>query len=614
MDGLQGETVTTKTNLPSLRIIPQSGKSPELLHSAYDPLREAQRWAESANLQTPINVVILGAGLGYHLLTLLTRYHSILRHILILERDPRILRLTFSSTDLRSLILREGTYFFAGVDPAQIPEQIRDIRSDIIIHNCKILLHPPTLRCFPDYYAQVQEILLQTMTYDEENMRTNIENQGRNQFNLFMNLPFILQGHTLKSCRNILQGYPAVISAAGPSLDKNVHLLHELRDRAALFIVDTAQNTFHKLGILPHVVVTGDPTPLNFSHFEHVDSLGKAFLAFHPEVQRKITQKYANHSFLLPLIDPNTSLLEFLFDLENEYGTMERAMNVGHLALNLAIHMGCSPLILVGFDFAFPRRGGTTHALDAAVSRSMTAMQHDGTIDIGGKAGKAIEESGKMILVPGYDGDEVPTTVPFQLYIRALEKTVAETPIEWIDATEGGAYFKGTLRMPLREALDKYLQKTGVDEIFHQFRKQRLPDSYQRVLDKLNEGKKLLSESLQKCDAMLSLITQWSILIHERPVPIQEAHRLWNQFEEIWLEMCGNPLFDAFLGGSVQHIYFQRQRVTRARDNSGNAFLELLGNKYSALLPELKSIIDKFIHFIDLSRDAIEAYRKSRSA
>ena len=105
---------------------------------------------------------------------------------------------------------------------------------------------------------------------------------------------------------------------------------------------------------------------------------------------------------------------------------MKRAMNVGHLALNLALHMGCSPLLLAGFDFAFPRGGGATHAASAALSRAIEPMREDGTVVIGGKEGKAAAESGKMTLVPGYYGDEVPTTVPFSLYIKALEKTVAE--------------------------------------------------------------------------------------------------------------------------------------------------------------------------------------------
>lgn len=611
MDELHAEIVPTKTNAPSIRIYPPARGKPELLHSAYDPIREAQRWAESADVQSPINVVVLGAGLGYHLLSLVKMHFNLLRHIIVIEADPRILRLAFSTLDLRALINREGTYFFAGTDPEQMPELLKDARPDLIIHNCKILPHTPSLRCHPDYYNRAREILLQTLTYDEVNMRTNMGNQGRNQFNLYMNLPAIARGYALKDCADLFRGYPAIVAAAGPSLDKNVRLLHDLGDRALMLIVDTAQNTFHKLGLAHDVVVTGDPTPLNYSHFERVDSLGEAFLAFHPEVQRTIAQKFVDHPYLLPLFDPNIKLTKCLFDLDR-YGTMERAMNVGHLAVNLALHMGCAPIILVGFDFAFPRNGGTTHAADAAVSRAMKPMLADGTIDIDGKEGKAPVESGKMSLVPGYYGDEVPTTVPFSLYIRALEKTVGEYPqVEFIDATEGGAYFQGTQRMPLQEAMHKYLTKPGVNERLLEFKNRRPQPPYQSVIDRLTEGRGVLTDSMRRCEDLLALIEQWRALAAQRAVDLKEAHQRWNEFEAIWIEICGQELFEPFLGGSAQHIYFMRQRAAKARDNSGNAFLELVGQKYSTLVPELKNVIANTIQCVDLSIAALNARRQS---
>ena len=195
----------------------------------------------------------------------------------------------------------------------------------------------------------------------------------------------------------------------GPSLDKNIHHLREINDRAGLIIVDTAQMTFTRNGMWADAVVTGDPTPLNFSHFEKIDSMQDAFLVFHPEANRLITQKFVDHHSLLPLYDVDAPLLSFLFNQETECGTMERAMNVGHLAFNFARYLGFAPIILAGFDFAFPKDGGTTHVKDAAVTRSISAIRDDGIVEIGEKEGKASRESGKMLLVPGYYGDRVPT-------------------------------------------------------------------------------------------------------------------------------------------------------------------------------------------------------------
>lgn len=608
LEGYSAEPVQAQSGAPTLRILPPGGGKPILLHSAYDPLREAQRWAESIVLDRPTSLLVLGAGLGYHLLTLLKVHFANIRFLIVIERDPRLLRLALSVLDLRSLFQRPGTQFLVDVKPADLPIRLLDdARRDFVIHNCRIVPHVPSQRCHPDYYAGVQQALLDMLTYDEVNLRTAIENQGRGQFNILMNLPAMARGYALNDCAGLLRGYPGIVAAAGPSLDKNVRELRNVHGRAALFVVDTAQNTMKTIGVEPDVVVTGDPTPLNFSHFEQIDTLGRAFLAFHPEVYRQITQKYAYHPYMLPLFDENTPLLRYLFDLKTVYGTMKRAMNVGHLALNLALHMGCSPILLTGFDFAFPREGGATHAASAALSRKIEPMRDDGTVVIGGKEGKTAAESGKMMLVPGYYGDEVPTTVPFSLYIKALEKTVAECGVEIIDATEGGARFEGTLRLPLRDAMQKYLLSSGVPERMDTFRAKRRTASIAELSGKLVQGQERLTQSVDICDQLLARLNHWKSQIQKRAVSGGEAQTWWSEFEALWVGMCGNELFEAFLGNSAQHLYYRRQRAEPLRDNTGNAFLEVMIPKYESIVRELRSILLNFAQCVQLARLAVES-------
>jgi len=599
------ETVSTKTAAPSIRVHPPDGAKPVLLHSAYDPIREAQRWAESIEITSPVNVFVFGAGLGYHLLALLRQHEAHIRFFIVIEQNLDILRAAFSTIDLRRFLTRKGARIIAGADPRHVSDLLEEERTDIIVHNFQLFNHDPSIRCYRDYYTQVHETLMKQLTHDEVNLRTTIESQGRNQFNVYMNLPAMFRGYALRDCQGILKGYPAVVAAAGPSLDKNVHRLNELDDRAALIVVDTAQSTFVKHRIEPHAVVTGDPTPLNFSHFDTIDRLGDAFLVFHPEVNRQITQKYLDHPFLLPLFDENSFLLSHLFDLENEYGTMERAMNVGHLAFNLAHHLGCDPIVLAGFDFAFPRDGGTTHVAGAAVSRRMDAMQEDGTITIGGKEGKAIEESGKMMLVPGYDGDKVPTTVPFSLYIRAIEKSIREFGVRVIDATEGGAYFEGTERMPLQDALEQTLKEPGVSKCLAAFRQQRKSADLHDITAKIEEGRRLMSRSLDACRTMMEMLRQWQRLLETGQVNAESAQQRWNEFNNVWVGMCQEPLFDGFLGNSVQHLYLRRQQSTAVRNDNPQEFLQVMHDKYQSILSEMMTIIQNFSQCMELAVQAL---------
>ncbi|MEW6236733.1 MAG: 6-hydroxymethylpterin diphosphokinase MptE-like protein [Candidatus Omnitrophota bacterium] len=612
MEGLPIELIPTKTQAASARFLPPGTDKPVLLHSAYDPMREAVRWVESIEIAEPTNAVALGAGMGYHLLALHLRHSGNLRYIVVIERDPRLLRLAFSSINLTRIIAHPGTIWIAGEEPKKIPERLQETRTDMILHNCKILPHDPSLKCFADYYAQAREAILDALTYDEINLRTTFESQGRNQFNVYMNVPAVFRGYALKDCEGMLKGYPAIVSAAGPSLDNNIRLLHGIGDRAPLLIVDTAQNTFKKHGLRADMVAAADPTPLNFSHFEKIDSLGDAFLAFHPEVNRQIPSKFLHHPYLLPLFDRDSTFLDFLFDVQNHYGVVTRAMNVGHIAFNLARHLGCAPIVLVGFDYAFPKHGGATHAADAAVSRSVDKMEEDGTVRIGGKEGKAMAESGTMMLVPGYYGDSVPTTVPFQQYIKALEKDIAECDFDVIDATEGGAYFEGSIRMTLSEAMEKTLRKPGVKKIFDDFRQKKRHPDLDRILGRLQDCQDHLVKNRSHCDVMKKQLVEWAALLQQGGFDAQEAKRRWEKFDKVWIEMASDPYIDGCLGTTVQPLYFRRQRATRPKDGTPIAFLQCMYEKYDPIVRDMDALLGNFAHCIDLTRAALQALEKER--
>lgn len=607
LEGFKAELARARNQQWTARVAAEETGEAVLLHSRYDPGREAERWAEGIRLERPTNVAVLGAGLGYHLLAHLRRHEKNTRFLFVIERDPRILKLAMGCADLRAVIRRNGTVWIVGVPPEAVPGAIGERMTDVILHNCRIVGHDPSEKCHPAYYAAARQSILDAITYEEINLRTNIENRGRNQFNILMNLPAIFRGLALRDCRGLFEGMPGVVAAAGPSLDKNVGELRHLGDRAPLIAVDTAQATLKKHGIEPDFIVTADPTPLNFSHFEAVDSLGKAVLAFHPEVNRQIPGKFADHPRLLPLFDGESPMLEHVFRAGERYGSIPRAMNVGHIAYHLALHLGCSPIILAGFDFAFPPKGGTTHAADAALSRAIEESLPDGTTTIGEKTGKAARETGKMHFVPGYYGEPVPTTVPFTQYIKAIEKTIAASGVETIDATEGGAAFEGTRRQPLAEALAARLGAAGAENRMEAFLAMRPAPPMAEIMQRLQEGRAALAAGLNHCGELRRHLSAWRKVLAKGPVDRALAERMWREFDRVWIEMTGPPLFDAFLGTSAQYIYYRRRRADVLPDESGEAFLRGMEEKYTYITDEMRGLLEQFIQCLDIAAAALQA-------
>ena len=91
--------VTSKAGLPSIKV----GEA--LLHSLYDPAREAREWVEHhrADIETSSSIAVLGVGLGYHVEELLR-----ITDKPVIAFDPRIdvLRAAAAARDMSALLSR----------------------------------------------------------------------------------------------------------------------------------------------------------------------------------------------------------------------------------------------------------------------------------------------------------------------------------------------------------------------------------------------------------------------------------------------------------------------------------------------------------------------------
>ncbi len=586
---------------------PPDGGRPVWLASRYDPMREIDRWVEAHVLEQAVNVIYVGMGLGYSIQRHVAAYPKKIRHIVIIERSVALCRMALAVTDLGHILGRPHVKLLLSPEPTEIADILADFRTDYAVHNVVTLPHPPSLSLDEPYYKAALNELTNMMSYDQVNIKTAMEQRGLNQFNLLSNLVAFWLGIKPRDVHQRFQGLPGIVIAAGPSLDKNVHELQRLNGRAVTFAVDTAQTTLKSAGFEPDFVVTCDPTPLNFSHFENVDDLGRSFLAFHPECNHRIVEKYGMHPYFLPLCDQQTVFLEHLIPQDGPQDRVDRGMMVGQLAYNLARHMGCDPIIIIGMDLAFPRDGGTTHAKSAAVSRTVTAPDADSVSQVGSKEGKAVEESGSMRWVDGYDGQPVPTTDSFKTYIVDFENFIEKTDARVINATGGGAKIHNAEQAPLAEVLDSLRDAPEVRATMDALRTPWPVRNPEEALLKCRETQNLLEESDEKLTSMLRQIARWPEMAENGEVTEEVRKREWDRLERDWLDVVSNPLFDKALGQAVTHIYYRRQRADDVPDGDPGAFLQVMHGKYEYILGEL---IQTARQFRDIFNMVIERFEK----
>ena len=143
-----------------------------------------------------------------------------------------------------------------------------------------------------------------------------------------------------KELQNVFQNIPAIIVGAGPSLEKNQNVLKELRERALIFAGGTALSA---MNIEPHFAAITDPeVPKRERQFPNVPFFYQA------RMDSEIFSKMKSDKILFP--DSSVDAINWLYEEEEKF---DGGWTVGNFLTQIAIFLGCSPIVFIGMDFAY---------------------------------------------------------------------------------------------------------------------------------------------------------------------------------------------------------------------------------------------------------------------
>lgn len=135
------QVIESRERTPTLKV------GQVLLHSRYDPEREAQRLIDSAGLDPKRPVLVVGLGLGYHVLELARRGFE----AAVVEPDRLVARLAVDGP------LADATFPLGIGDAEEIAHSapFRDLASRLP----QVLVHPATGRIHPEYVKAICALL-----------------------------------------------------------------------------------------------------------------------------------------------------------------------------------------------------------------------------------------------------------------------------------------------------------------------------------------------------------------------------------------------------------------------------------------------------------------------
>lgn len=333
---------------PTLAVVGEAGNR-VYLHSTFRPSREAESLRSDFNPDKYDTLIVLGAGLGYHLAPLRDLEPSY-RCVVIIDVIPGIEREIARLPDHLFLTRSDHIHFLTGKDDeemeAALPECL-DLEQGRGIH---VLEHPSSMRAFPGYYLHAKKLVERIINAKLTNMATIHRFSIRYYKNSLINIARLHQMRPVLHLFNRFKGKTALIISSGPSLEAHLHALRENEKRAFIIAVDSALPVLSRASIRPDILVSIDPQAIINEHLFGClpeRTIIVYALSSHPYAVGK------EPGFLSLNTHPVAQLLDEL--APGTIGSIDsRTGTVAGDALLCAIRMGFSRIGLAGIDSSFP--------------------------------------------------------------------------------------------------------------------------------------------------------------------------------------------------------------------------------------------------------------------
>lgn len=400
------------------------------LNSIYHPKEEAKRWMNQYNFNNhKLVITMFGFGNGIFAKTILENLKE-QDKLLIYEPILDIFNHVLQYYDITPILISKNIYIY--LEGINEHEFALSLKGNIDVSNYKNQInchHPQYDAIFVNSYKKYLEAIKESNLYMITNINTGIYFSEKFIENNLKNLIFIKESLSLYELKEKIPNHiPAVVVAAGPSVEQNVEYLKEIKGRAVIFAVDRILDYLLDNGVEPDFIVTVDP--------------------------KKPTEYFSKReNITIPLIcymESNYDILELhqgkkIFCSKNKFSDECYTINnkpvpfllpsgsVAIVAFSACVELGFQKIILVGQDLAY-----------------------DGEKSHGGNTIE-INPLQKDIFVEGIDGQMIKSRSDWNSYARRYEDILKVTPnIEVIDAKLKGAKISGTINMELKDIINKY--------------------------------------------------------------------------------------------------------------------------------------------------------------
>ncbi len=407
-------------------------------HSIYNIDREMEEMFSHISKETEV-LFVFGFGCGYALRYITLNFKNI-KEVHVIEPDINLFKHVLEKVDIGILgKLKISLYL-----NSHLEDSITILRSKISgkIH-IGFAYHLSYRSLFKGYFEEVNRVLVKYI----QNVAVTISTEYRFMHDWIYNVMKNIKHSNFPVERIIekLKGVPAILVSAGPSLDRNIELLNEVKDRALIVAVGSAAKILHNRGIVPHLRFALDAQPHEKTVLEGIDT-SAAPLVYTDSLYKDILPEYEGPK--IKMVTQVEFMDQYLYKKSNlPFIPIKTGFSVANVALDMLCKTECKRIIFMGQDMCFTE---------------------DRNYAKGAWSDPRVKDMNNKYLIREKDmfGNDVFTNKVYLGIRNYLEQRMKEYPdLEFVNCTEGGLEVQGAPNRTFKGVLDEFDLEINVKKL-----------------------------------------------------------------------------------------------------------------------------------------------------
>ncbi len=467
-------------------------------NSRYNPYKAAIDWvAQFENINFQSLFVIMGMANGMYVRELLNKL-SDTNKLLMYEPCSELFFEVIRYVDISDIISDARVYLVVGEINIRLLTEVLVMKLDY--SNMNILQYatlPNYEKIYTAEWRDIIEMIKDKVNNIVINRNTQISFKYELTDNMFSNYQDMVKEYTINQIRYALSDIdfdkiPAILVAAGPSLDKNINELAGAKGKAFIIAVDTALNSMAEAGVIPDISITVDPhKPVSLFQAECMKDVPM------------IVSQYSNSDVVEVLTCKKfySGEMDYMSRVYMDYGKemaapLETGGSVANNAFSFLQYVGFKRIVLVGQDLAYTgNKEHTSSAYKEGTNQVTSGQKH-------------------QMLVDAVGGGKVLTSDIMHVYNTWFENQIARYPgLEVINATEGGSVKTGSIEMTLRDVIEKYCKDdydfsekiSRIEPVFSESEQEEIRQRFNKLPEEMDKCKKKIKTGIDSYDRFLDM-------------------------------------------------------------------------------------------------------------